>query len=112
MGYQLSFLAEVAQDFAQLPTEALKVIARDLLYQIRDGVEVGRTLEDRIDTGDLGGCRKVYFDSMPGPPGYRIVFRYLDDGVVEVVEIVAIGPRDGLAVYKPAADRLGRSRRK
>lgn len=101
----------MADDFAQLPTAELKVIARDLLYQIRDGVEEGRPLEDRMDTGDLGDCRKVYFDSKPGPPGYRIVFRYLEDGVVEVVEIVAIGPRNELAVYKAAADRLGRSRR-
>ena len=112
MGYQLRLLAQVADDFARLSTVELKVIARDLQYQIRDGVEEGRALDDRVDTGDLGDCRKVYFDSKPGPPGYRIVFRYLDDVSVEVVEIVAIGPRDALAVYKAAAERLGRSRRK
>lgn len=75
-------------------------------------VDVGlRKLEERADElgaplhGALAGCKKLKWRDA----GIRLVFRILDDGTVEIVEIVAIGRRDKDAVYKIAEGRLGRS---
>lgn len=74
-------------------------------------VDVGlRKLEERADElgaplhGALAGCKKLKWREA----GIRLVFRILEDGAVEVVEIVAIGRRDKSAVYKAAEKRLGR----
>lgn len=62
--------------------------------------------------GNLGDCRKVYFDEneMIRPAGYRIVLRLLPDEVEpRHIQIVSIGPRANLDVYRRAAARLERS---
>ncbi len=72
-------------------------------------VDVGlRKLEERADQlgsplhGSLEGCKKLKWRDA----GIRLVFRILEDGTVEIVEIVAIGRRDKGAVYKAAEKRL------
>lgn len=59
----------------------------------------------------LGDCRKVYFDESETirPAGYRIVLRLLpDEEETRQIQIISIGPRANLDVYRQAAARLER----
>lgn len=58
-------------------------------------------------TGDLADCRKLYF-GLGDPPSHRIVFRELDDGMIEVIEVVAVEAREDMYAYLLASVRLGR----
>lgn len=64
------------------------------------------------EVGDLHGCFKAYFDPDPDrwplqPARFRIVFTLLpDESRPDAVYVWAIGPRDGLEVYRRAAARL------
>lgn len=49
----------------------------------------------------LAGCRKIKFRHA----GIRIVYRIVN-GRTEIVEIITIGKRDDLDVYRTAAKRL------
>jgi mRNA interferase RelE/StbE len=51
--------------------------------------------------GDLSACRKLKNKKL----GLRIIFRESPKGV-EIIQIVAIGKREDLKVYKSATDRL------
>lgn len=79
------------------------------LRALRENPWLGRELRDRIRVGDLSGLRGIAFDE-PGwdeKPRYRVVYRNEpDDGVVEVVAVIAVGLREGLAIYREAAARL------
>jgi hypothetical protein len=44
-----------------------------------------------------------------GQPTHRIVYRQVSGGEIEVLEVIAVGPREAMAVYLEAARRLGRS---
>lgn len=84
-------------------------------YQKLDGstrrlVDIGlRKLSERADEigeplhGALSGYRKLKWRNL----GVRMVYRIVN-GEVEIVEIVAIGPRDKEGVCKTAEHRLGR----
>lgn len=105
---RLTYLQQVVADLKALPRRSLQVVAIDLISHIKTGAEEGRPLDNHPGVGDLSDCRKVYFDDREGPPRYRIVFRCLSEHEVEVVEIVAVGPRSNLEVYLAALERLGR----
>jgi len=49
---------------------------------------------------DLSGCRKLYVDKKR----IRIVYKIIDSQIV--VEVIAIGKREGMEVYHNANDRL------
>jgi len=51
--------------------------------------------------GDLAGCRKLKHQKL----GLRVVFRQSDNGI-QIIQIVAIGSRSDLAVYKLSKTRL------
>ncbi|MEF9875552.1 MAG: hypothetical protein RR842_02370 [Gordonibacter sp.] len=82
-------------------------------YQALDGsvrrlVDIGlaklRVRADEIGkplSGPLKMCKELKFRSA----GIRVIFRIVD-GVAEVVEIVAIGPRDKGNVFDVASQRL------
>jgi hypothetical protein len=74
---------------------------------------LGRSLPLDYDSriGNLGDCRKVYFDESEAtrPPGYRLVLRLLpDERQPRSIQVVSIGPRANLDAYRRAAARLGR----
>jgi hypothetical protein len=58
--------------------------------------------------GDLSDCRKVYVGVVGGNPTHRIVYRQHSDGAVEIIEVIAVGQREALAVYLDTLRRLGR----
>jgi hypothetical protein len=104
----LVFYPQVAEDLRNLPRRSLQVIVIDLLTQIKMGTERGRPLSFLDSTGDLSDCRKVYFDDRDGSPRFRIVIMEHGRAEVEIVEIVAVGRREDLHVYRAALKRLGR----
>jgi mRNA interferase RelE/StbE len=74
-----------------------KVFVDKAIDRIRErGMEAGKPLY-----GLLSSCRKLKHRKM----GLRVVFREVADGI----EIVAIGKREGKAVYQDAEARLPRS---
>ena len=106
---KLRALPEVVGDINALPTQKLKEIALQRISDVVNGRLSGARLEDMSRTGDLTDCFKLYFDETGRPgPAYRVVYRELAEGAVEVVEVVAVEQREELYVYALAALRLGR----
>jgi len=88
---KLVALPEVVDDIKALPTEKLKKVALQRIADVRRGALRGSPLEDLSRTGGLTDCSKLCFDEIGGPrPGYRVVYRELASGAVEVVEVGAL----------------------
>lgn len=106
----LTSLPGFEHDVQALPDMRTKKMALDMLVFLRDGRVQGEPLGVHVETGDLTDCYKFYFDpSGAGKPRYRLVYRYTPDKVEAIaIEAVAVGERNGLAVYLTAARRLGR----
>ena len=61
-----------------------------------------RRLEERAsESGPLSGCRELKFRA----DNLRVIYR-IRNGEVEIVEIIAIGPRDGNKVFTTAQKRM------
>lgn len=73
------------------------------------GRQVGKLLGDRHVTGDLTGLSRLRFD-LPGqhPLRFRIVYRLIENDTVNlpVIEVLAIGERADLIVYRDSVARL------
>ncbi len=97
-------------DIDALPDLATRKMALDMLVLVRDGKIRGRPLDDRISTGDLSDCYKLYFDpDGSGKPRFRLVYRYTPTEVAAVaVEAVAVGRRADLDAYRRAIANLDR----
>ena len=103
---RVDFLVAAVKDLDRL-TPALRRIAIGLVHDVAERRLDGEPLHSVARAGDLGDCRKIYF-GVGNPGSHRIVYRLLDDGSVEVVEIVAIEAREDAYVYLLASIRLGR----
>lgn len=105
-----TYRPEFADDVRALPTRRLQEIVLQRLVDISKGQLQGQPLDIRARTGDLGDCRKLYFDETGGArPDYRLVYRLLPDELQALeVAAVAVGRREALEVYVAAARRLGR----
>jgi mRNA interferase RelE/StbE len=103
-------LPEVTDDIRAIHrrSEKLAVLIIEKLADLKAGRIEGQPLAELAGTGDLSDCRKIYVGLDPIRPTHRIVYRRRDDGVVEVIEVVAVGEREALAVYLEALKRLGR----
>lgn len=102
---------EVADDLRAIRrhNEKLAVLTIQKIADLRAGRVSGDLLGVLPGTGDLSDCRKLYVGLEYGRPTHRIVYREHDDGVLEVIEIIAVGEREALAVYLTALGRLGRT---
>lgn len=77
--------------------EALKKI-----QLLNENPYLGKLLGNKANTV-LAGCRKIYFDHKKR----RIVYRLIENSVyVEAIDILALGDREKMEVYKKAAKRL------
>jgi len=102
---------EVAGDLAQLPPALLRAVRRLLPHLRADPLRGSQPLDYDPRIGNLGDCRKVYFDESEAtrPAGYRIVLRLLpSESDPQRIQIVSIGPRANLEAYRRAAARLQR----
>lgn len=98
-------------DINALPDLATRKMTLDMLVLVRDGTVRGRPFDDRVSTGDLSDCYKLYFDpDGSGKPRFRLVYRYTPTEVAAVaVEAVAVGRRADLDAYRRAIANLDRS---
>lgn len=64
--------------------------------KIATSAELGQVLGNKAGL-NLSGCRKMYADKKK----IRIVYTILEDEII--IEVIAIGKRDELEVYKKAA---------
>ena len=102
---------EVAEDLRAVrrQDEKLALLIMRRIADLRAGRVSGEALELLAGTGDLSDCRKLYVGLEHGRPTHRIVYREHDDGVVEIIEVIAVGEREAFTVYLAALRRLGRA---
>ena len=91
----------------QTAERALAIEVAKVAFEIQDHPWVGGPLRDDGKIPRIGDLRKVAFDpSASGPPRFRLVYRLKpNDRNPTVAEIVAIGPRRNMTVYRTASKR-------
>ena len=103
MAVEVAPRPEVDDDLRALASDELRQEALRLLVRLRDEPDLGLRLGKRRDTGDLRGCRKLYFDE----DRHRVVYRLLPtEKQPETVDVIAVGPRAEMEVYVEAVRRL------
>lgn len=90
--------AAAAEDFRQLDGSLKEPVAKQL-RKLETDPRLGEHLGNRAGL-DLTGYYKLY----AAKKSIRIVYRILDQAIL--VEVVAIGKREDLAVYQEALKRL------
>lgn len=102
MTIRVSFLPEARAELGALHDPVMQRECLTLLS--RAGRHVfGLPLGPNPQTGDLTGCRKIYFARAT----MRIVLRYVPDEITPIrVDVIAIGPRESMEVYATAVRRL------
>ena len=98
MIYKIVLKIEADEELAKLSARERALVFKQF-KKISVSPELGKSLGNKAGY-DLSGCRKMYADKKR----IRIVYRLLDDQIV--VEVIAIGKRDDMEVYKSASERL------
>jgi hypothetical protein len=104
-------LPEVSDDIRAIrrENEKLALLIIQKIADLKAGRIAGQALENLPVTGDLSDCRKIYVGLEFGKPTHRIVYAAHDDRGIEVIQVIAVGEREALAVYLDALRRLGRA---
>ena len=87
---------EAAKEYRKLDGSVKKLVNVGLRKLETRADEIGKPLD-----GELRGCKELKYRK----DGIRVIFR-LTDGVIEIVEIIAIGNRSEGEVFKAAGKRL------
>ena len=103
MPYSVVLTDAAADDFRQLDGSLKGPVAKQL-KKLETAPRLGEHLGNRAGL-DLTGYYKLY----AAKKAIRIVYRILDEQIL--VEVVAIGKREDLAVYQAALKRLHPRRR-
>ncbi len=98
MIYKIVLKIEADEELAKLSARE-RVLVFKQFKKISVSPELGKSLGNKAGY-DLSGCRKMYADKKR----IRLVYRLLDDQIV--IEVIAIGKRDDMEVYKSASERL------
>jgi mRNA interferase RelE/StbE len=96
MTYELEWTELSADDYRKLDGSEKVIVDKGLSKIIAFGMQAGEPL-----TGELITCRKLKHRKM----GLRIIFRQSTAGI-EIIQIVSIGKREDLKVYRSAERRL------
>jgi mRNA interferase RelE/StbE len=96
--YRVTLTAEAADDFRHLDGSLRKPVAKQL-KKLETAPLLGEHLGSKAGL-DLTGYYKLYV----AKKGARIVYRIIEQEVI--VEVVAIGRREDLAVYQAALKRI------
>ena len=97
MTYNLEIKEEVEKDLSKLST-AQKILVYKQFKKLKTSPGLGQLLGNKNGL-NLTGLRKMYVDKKK----IRIVYSIIEEKIV--VEVIAIGKRDDMAVYKKASDR-------
>ena len=98
MTYKIVLKIEADEDLGELSNRE-RILVFKQFKKIASSPELGKLLGNRAGY-NLSGCRKMYADRKR----IRIVYTILDEQIV--IEVIAIGKRDEMEVYKNAAERL------
>jgi mRNA interferase RelE/StbE len=98
--YSVVLTAAAAEDFRRLDGSLKEPVAKQL-RKLETAPRLGEHLGNRAGL-DLTGYYKLY----AAKKAIRIVYRMIEQEIV--VEVVAIGKREDLAVYQEALTRLRR----
>lgn len=93
--FKIRFTDEAARDWHKLDN----TIKSELMKNLRPRLD-NPAMESARLKGVLGNCYKVKAPIT----GYRLVYRIADDALI--ILVVAVGKRQGSAVYKLAAKRI------
>ena len=103
MRYSVVLTAGAAEDFRQLDGSLKEPVAKQL-RKLETSPRLGEHLGNRTGL-DLTGYYKLY----AAKKSIRIVYRIIDQEIL--VEVVAIGKREDLAVYHEALKRIKHRKR-
>ena len=98
MNYKIILKEEADNELSELDHNQ-KILVFKQLKKLSTSPELGVKLGNKAGF-DLSGCRKIYVDKKK----IRIVYKIVEDEII--VEIIAIGKRDEMEVYKKASQRL------
>ncbi len=98
MTYKIVLKIEADKELEELSNRE-RILVFKQFKKIASSPELGKLLGNRAEY-NLSGCRKMYADRKR----IRIVYTILDEQIV--IEVIAIGKRDEMEVYKNAAERL------
>ena len=97
MHYKLSVKEEVKKDLSKLSSTQRMLVYKQF-KKLQNSPELGQLLGNKSGY-DLSGCRKMYVDKKK----VRIVYSILEE--IITVEVVAVGKRDDMEVYRKAGER-------
>ncbi len=98
MPYKIVLKREADDDLDAL-SHREKILVFKQLKKISVSPELGQLLGKRAGF-DLSGYRKMYADQK----NIRIVYTIVEDEII--IEVIAIGKRDDMEVYKSASERI------
>ena len=98
MHYELVLHPKIVKDFKNLSKAQIELVFKQF-KKLEVSPELGTLLGNK-STYRLEGCRKLYVDKKK----IRIVYRIVDKEIL--VEVIVIGKRDDMAVYKEANERI------
>lgn len=94
MTYKLTFLESSKKEWDKLPNNIKKIFKVKLIERLENPIHQKDRLHGLLD------CYKIKLKSS----GYRLVYKVFEHKIV--VQVVAVGKRDKLFVYKKAKSRL------
>jgi mRNA interferase RelE/StbE len=98
MTYDIVLKVEADEELSNLSNRE-RILVFKQFKKISSSPELGKLLGNKAGY-DLSGCRKMYADKKR----IRIVYTVLDNQIM--IEVIAIGKRDEMEVYKNASERL------
>ena len=98
MHYKLELLLAAHEDLAEF-SHREKILIYKQFKKIQKSPELGILLGNK-NGYDLSGCRKMYADSKK----IRIVYKIVEDKII--IEVIAVGKRNEMEVYKKASKRV------
>ena len=98
MIYSIEFL-EGAKDDIKTFDRLQQILVIKQLKKISKSPELGSFLSNK-NGYDLLGCRKMYADGKK----IRIVYKIIEDKII--IEVVTLGKRNEMEVYKKASQRI------
>ncbi len=98
--YKIEYFEEAKEDILSLPLEIMAEAKEYFEKYKTEPQKYSQKLYNKLGL-ELQGYRKTYLAGAT----YRIIIK-IEDDVLKVVEVVAVGKRDGLEVYKLAHKRI------
>ena len=98
--YKIKYHLEVKSDFLKINDDVLKEVLDYIKKFKTDPYKYSSKLYNQNNM-NLSGYRKTYICNAK----YRIISK-IEDGVLNIVEIIAVGERKNLSVYKEAFKRI------